>query len=385
MEYSLLQIYMIIMHPNTKQVILFSENNTLQLDCGEKLTLVEVAYETYGKLNSEGTNAILVCHALTGSAHAADLYNDDINSMSTNHLPGWWNSAIGRDKALDPDKHFIISSNILGSCYGTTGPTSLNPINGKRFNMNFPQITVRDMVRVQRKLIEHLGVNQLLTVVGGSLGGMQVLEWAIMYPEMVKSIIPIATSAKHSAWGIGLNEAARLSIMNDPAWNGGNYEEQPIKGLALARAIAMISYRSQPSFEKRFGREMVNQIKKQISEKLLESPINYQVEHYLRYQGQKLVDRFDANTYIYLSRAMDIHDVSADRGPVKEVLGNIKVKSLSIGISSDILYPADEQVEIANAIPKAWYAEINSVHGHDAFLIEYEQLNRIIKDFLKEI
>lgn len=365
-----------------KKTLLFTEENPLELETGEVLAPVEVAFETYGSLNSSGTNAVIICHALTGSAHAADIPEQKGNPTA---ISGWWNGAIGKGKAFDPEKHFIISSNILGSCYGTTGPGTINPATGRRYNMSFPQITVRDMVRVQRKLLDYLNVQQVLTISGGSLGGMQVLEWAVMYPDMVKSIIPIATAARHSAWGIGLNEAARLAIMHDPLWNHGDYEEQPLQGLALARMIAMISYRSQSSFENRFGRKQVEEIKKQISGPLRQSPLHYQVEHYLRYQGQKLVDRFDANTYIYLSRVMDLHDISAGRAPLNEILGNIKAKTLCIGISSDILYTADEQVEIANAIPHASYAEIKSIHGHDSFLIEYEQLNHIIKDFLSRI
>jgi homoserine O-acetyltransferase len=365
-----------------EKIVLFTEEKPLELECGEVLAPVEVAFETYGSLNSSGSNAILICHALTGSAHAADLSGQNGNPVA---IPGWWNGAIGKGKAFDPEKHFIISSNILGSCYGTTGPGTVNPVTGQKYNLSFPQITVRDMVRVQKKLLDHLKVQQVLTVSGGSLGGMQVMEWAVMYPEIVKSIIPIATASRHSAWGIGLNDAARLAIMHDPLWNQGNYEKQPLQGLALARMIAMISYRSQSSFEKRFGRKPVDGIKKQISGLLRQSPVNYQVEQYLRYQGQKLVDRFDANTYIFLSRAMDLHDISADRAPLEEILRNIKAKTLCIGISSDILYPVEEQMEIAKAIPGASYAEIKSIHGHDAFLIEYEQLNHIIRDFLSRI
>jgi homoserine O-acetyltransferase len=365
-----------------KKIILFTEEKPLELESGELLAPVEVAFETYGSLNSTGNNAVLICHALTGSAHAADIPGGNGNPAP---ISGWWNGAIGKGKAFDPEKQFIISSNILGSCYGTTGPGAVNPVTGRRYSLSFPQITVRDMVRVQKKLLDHLKVRQVLTVSGGSLGGMQVMEWAVMYPEIVKSVIPIATASRHSAWGIGLNDAARLAIMHDPIWNRGNYEEQPLQGLALARMIAMISYRSQSSFEKRFGRKPVDGIKKQISDPLRQSPLHYQVEQYLRYQGQKLVDRFDANTYIYLSRAMDSHDISAGRAPLNETLRNIKAKTLCIGISSDILYTANEQVEIAKGIPGASYAEIKSIHGHDAFLIEYEQLNHIIKDFLSRI
>jgi homoserine O-acetyltransferase len=363
------------------QFELYDTDQPLHLENGRTLAPVSVAYETYGNLNAQGNNAILICHALTGSAHAADL-QDQVPGHRTVEETGWWNGAIGPGKAFDPEKYFIICSNILGSCYGTTGPVSINPKNGRPYGINFPQIRVRDLVRVQRKLLDYLGVKKVLSVAGGSLGGMQVLEWAVLYPEFVESIIPIATAARHSAWGIALNEVARMAIMNDPRWNGGNYNQQPVQGLALARMTAMISYRSGPSFEKKFGRKKVNHQQNKIWEELLKNPLSFQVESYLRYQGQKLAERFDANTYILLSRAMDLHDLTTDRASLGEILGSIQAKTLSVGISSDILYPVAEQQQIAQAIPGAVYREIESLHGHDAFLIEYEQLNRMIGEFL---
>jgi homoserine O-acetyltransferase/O-succinyltransferase len=335
-----------------------------------------VAYEMYGALNPAGDNAILVCHALTGSAHAAGLSSADPRSA------GWWDPLIGPGRPLDTDRYCVISSNFLGGCYGTTGPTSVDPRTGKRFGMSFPEYTVRDMVHVQKALLDHLGVHSLVTVIGGSLGGMQVLEWPLCYPKMVRSIVPIATASQHSAWCIGLNDLARQAIMNDPAWRGGAYEpdRQPAAGLSLARQIAMVTYRSDVSFDIRFQRERA------VVPPGAGTPASrYQVESYLRYQGDKLVARFDANTYLYISRAMDDHDVAAGRGPLGDVLGSIGVPSLNIGITSDLLYPVHEQRTIAAALPRSVYREIDSPDGHDAFLIAYDQLGPFVHDFLKEL
>jgi len=364
----------------TKFIQLFDELNPFIMDVGKILTPVTVAYETYGTLNIEGTNAIVVCHALTGSAHAAGYSSEDPKSA------GWWDSFIGEGKPLDTSKYFVICSNFLGGCYGTTGSISVNPKTGKPYGLSFPQMTVRDMVRVQKALADYLGVKKIKTVIGGSLGGMQVLEWALLYPELVDSIIPIATAARHSAWSVGLNDIARQAIMNDPEWREGGYYDygQPERGLSLARQVAMVSYRSEQEFDQRFGRDRVKRNGK--AKTYYYDPANlFQVESYLRYQGKKLVNRFDANTYIYISKAMDLHDVTLERGNLDDVLGSIKAPALNIGIDSDILYPIREQKEISRRISNAVYREISSPYGHDSFLIEFEKMGVIVKEFLKKV
>jgi homoserine O-acetyltransferase len=355
----------------TKFITLFDDEHPLKLESGEKLSPVTVAYETYGTLNEDGTNAILVCHALTANAHAAGF------NSSKDDTPGWWDGLIGEQRAFDTEKYFIVCPNILGSCYGTTGPSSINLRTGESWRLTFPQFTIRDIVAVQKKLLDKLGVKRLATVCGSSLGGMQVLEWAIMYPDFCETVIPISTAVKQSAWCIGLNTAARTAIMSDPAWNGGNYAGQPMNGLAVARIVGMLSYRSAEELEQRFGR------RRKYEDRDAYAPDNpFQVESYLHHQGQKLGKRFDANTYLYLSHATDSHDVTRGRASLPEVLGGIKAQMLCIGISSDLRYPTREQKEIVRYCRKARYTEVNSIHGHDAFLIEFGQLNAIIKGFL---
>jgi homoserine O-acetyltransferase len=322
-----------------------------QLESGELLIDVQVAYRTWGKLNATGDNGVLICHALTGSADADD----------------WWEPLFGSGKAFDIDHDFIVCSNILGSCYGTTGAISINPNTGKAYGGSFPEITIRDMVHLQAALLEYLGIQSLRLVIGGSLGGMQVLEWAVLYPEKVRAIAPMAASGRHSAWCIGLSEAQRQAIYADPNWQGGNYtiDTLPSQGLAVARMMAMITYRSWDSFTTRFGREYdVNQ--------------QFSISSYLQHQGQKLVERFDANTYITLTKAMDNHDVGRGRQDYQSVLKGITQPTLIVGIDSDILYPPVEQQELANLIPNAQLEWLKSTHGHDAFLIDMEVLNELV-------
>ena len=374
-----------ILEPITKFVKYFSSENPFLTELGEKIDVLDVAFQTYGQLNDEGSNAILICHALTGNSHASgvvsskELLNSSQNEFlykyNSMHLnkEGWWDPLIGPNKVFDTNKYFVVCSNILGSCYGTTGPTSINFKSGEKYNTNFPQISIRDMVSVQKKLTDYLGINQIQLITGGSLGGMQVLEWAIMFPEMVKSIAPIACSVYHSPWAIGFNDAARTAIISDSNWENGFYETQPINGLSLARKIAMISYRSFTSFNSKFGRDL----NKFDSSK-------YSIEGYLDYQGEKFINRFDANTYLYITRALDNHNIITNRDSLEEVLNTIKARTLSIGIDSDILYPVEEQKLIAEKTNYGKYAEIKSQHGHDSFLIEFDQLDKIFKQFLYE-
>jgi homoserine O-acetyltransferase len=317
---------------------------TLELESGEKLPGVRVAYRTWGR---SSTDAVLVCHALTGSADA----------------DSWWAGLFGPGRALDPALDFIVCSNVLGSCYGTTGPASTR-------GADFPAITIRDIVRVQHALVRGLGVCRLKLVLGGSLGGMQVLEWALLFPEMVEAIAPIAVSGRHSAWCIGLSEAQRQAIYADPLWQGGCYapEAPPAAGLAAARAVAMCTYRSRSSFEERFGRR-------------LESPGLFHVERYLRHQGTKLAGRFDAHSYVALTRAMDSHDVGRGRGGYEHALRSVRQPALVVGIDSDVLYPPEEPRELAAGLGNARLGWLRSPHGHDAFLIETEALNRLLVDF----
>jgi homoserine O-acetyltransferase len=356
----------------------YTTNTPLAMECGAELAPVSVAYETYGTLNPAGDNAVLVCHALTGSAHAAGQTGDDPQSA------GWWDPMIGPGRPLDTNSFFVVCSNFLGGCYGTTGSASANPATGKPYGLAFPPVTVRDMVRVQSALLKRLGVRSLLTAIGGSLGGMQVLEWPLLFPGFVRSIIPIATAAQHSPWCIGLNDLARQAIMQDPAWRDGNYygNGQPERGLSLARQIAMMSYRSDISFFNRFGRTTTMPSAPETFRPQLD--VMYQVERYLRYQGQKLVNRFDTNTYLYISRAMDTHDVTRNRASLQEVLTSIPIPALCVGIDSDILYPLHEQRAIADLLPHGVCREIHSPFGHDAFLIEYEQLGAFVGAFIEK-
>jgi homoserine O-acetyltransferase len=327
------------------------------LESGDSLPGVTVAYRTWGRLDPRGDNAVLVCHALTGSP--------DVDR--------WWGALLGPGRALDPERDFVVCSNVLGSCYGTTGPTSARP-DGRRWGGDFPAVTVRDIVRVQAALLDALGVKRLRLVIGGSLGGMQVLEWALLRPERVEAIAPIAVSARHSAWCIALSEAQRQAIYADPRWRDGRYRDGdgPEAGLAVARQIAMCTYRSRASLEARFSRDE-------------QQAGHFAVEGWLHHHGRALVDRFDAATYVTLTKAMDTHDVGRGRGGWKEALRAVRGPALVVSIDSDVLYPPVEQVELAAALPGARLATLASPHGHDAFLIEGEAMNALVRGFREDL
>lgn len=335
----------------------------IRLDSGAWLASPTVAYETYGTLDATCSNAILVCHALTGSAHVAG--TDD----SGNH--GWWSRLVGPGLAIDTDRYFVLSTNVIGSCYGSTGPRSTDPTTGREYGTDFPIITIRDMVRAQRQTLGELGIDRLHAVIGGSMGGMQVLEWGLLYPNIPDLLIPIATAARHSPWAVAFNAIAREAIALGRALN------DPAAGLRLARKIAMLTYRSDLEFSERFGRERTG-------EDFFTVDGTFEVEHWLEHHGRRLVERFDIDTFEAITRAMDLHDVTRGGRSLAEALGSIRQPTLCVGISSDILYPPHEQKSLAEGIPNCTYREINSPCGHDAFLIEFDQLNTIVGEFLQE-
>ena len=324
------------------------------LESGTELSQVTVAYRSWGRLNAAGDNAVLVCHALTGSADADQ----------------WWSGLIGPGKALDPARDFIVCSNVLGSCYGSTGPTSLSPLTGERYGAGFPRVTVRDLVQVQARLLDLLGVEELALVLGGSLGGMQALEWAALHPRRVRALAAISVGARQSPWCIGLSEAQRTAIYSDTRWRGGGYDplDPPTGGLAAARMMALCSYRHWGEFGARFGRD-------------LDEQGSFQVQSYLRHHGSKFVQRFDANSYVTLTRIMDSHDLGRDRDGIEAALAAIEIPALIVGSVSDVLYVPDEQRELAAYLPRAELSWLDSPHGHDAFLIDTDALGESLGGF----
>ena len=351
----------------------------LRLDCGRELKEVNVRYETAGTLNEAGTNAILIDHALTGDAHVCGKHAPE------DKKPGWWDTMIGPGKGIDTDKYFVICSNVLGGCSGTTGPLSVDPDTGKPYNLTFPVITVADMVRAQKALIDHLGIKKLLAVVGGSMGGMQVLEWAVAYPDMMKCVIPIATTTRMSAQGIAFDWIGREAIQSDPQWHNGNYRQadaNPGKGLAVARMIAHITYLSDESMTRKFGRNL--QDRESYS---FDFAHDFAVESYLEYQGRRFVERFDANSYCYITRSTDYFDLTAHaNGDLVKALEPVQADFLVVSFSSDWLFPPADSHELVRGLlrnrKKVSYSNIQSGYGHDAFLLEVETLGRLIRDFL---
>ena len=355
------------------------ESDGLMLRCGSTLQNVSVEYETYGSLNPQKSNAILICHALTGSAHAAGRHNED------DRKPGWWDSMIGPGKPFDTDQFFIVCSNILGSCYGTTGPTSINPETNKTYNLDFPMITVSDMVDTQYRLMQHLEVDKWLAIAGGSLGGMQALQWAVSYPDAVHCVLPIATTPMLSPQSIAFDWVGREAIMSDNNFQDGKYtaEKLPEKGLSIARMLAHITYLSESGMREKFGRRL-----QEMDEYNFEFSHNFQIESYLRYQGGQFVNRFDANAYLYITRAMDYFNLSLEdpEGKLENVLQKAKASFLVVSFSSDWLFPPYQSMEIVKALLKCdrevTYCEIESDYGHDAFLLEDNTLGDIVRNFL---
>ena len=348
--------------------------DTLPLQLGGQLSPVTVAYETWGSLNAAGDNAVLIAHALTGSSHAHDAERPDDTKVA------WWNPLIGPGRFFDTSRYFVICSNIVGSCYGSTGPSSIDPDTRHPYGIRFPVITIHDMVEAQRRLIEHLGVRQLAMVAGGSIGGQQALEWAVAYPELVQKAIVVAATAWLTAQAIAFSEVQRQAILADPRWQGGDYlpGQGPEAGLAIARMLAMITYQSEEGMELRFARETARQSNIVAPSGHTDFGKRFDVEGYLYYQGQSLVKRFDANSYLYISRAMDLYDVSEGYPSLEAALRRVRSKTLFIGIRSDFLFPAArvrwlaEQVRAAGG--DASYVELDSPHGHDAFLKEWKQM-----------
>ena len=354
------------------QTFTFAESPAkLSLESGEALSPVTLAYETFGKLNKDKSNAVLILHALTGDTHVAG-------------VGGWWDNLVGEGKGIDTNKYFVICSNVLGGCKGSTGPSAINPKTGKPYGIDFPLITVGDMVHAQRYLIDHLGIEKLLSVIGGSMGGMQVLQWMTAYPNRIRSAIPIATTMKHTPQQIAFNEVGRQAIMADEGWHGGNYYgvSVPAKGLAIARMIGHITYMSDASMAEKFGRKFRQ------DRTPFKFGVDFEVENYLHYRGDNFVKRFDANSYLYITKAIDYFNILNGHS-LSDIFRGLQAKVLVIAFKSDWLYPAYQSQEIAKACKLAGvdasYCEVNSTYGHDAFLLETEQEAHLISNFLKSV
>ncbi len=364
------------------QFFTFAEEEPFGLESGESLGPVTLAYETYGTLNSDRSNGILVCHALSGSAHAAGWLDGDPDK------PGWWEDCIGPGKAFDTDRFFVLCSNVIGSCYGSTGPASIDPKTGKPYGLNFPVVTVGDMVRAQVRLLNHLGIDRLLCVAGGSMGGMQVLEWAAHHPTRTRAAIPIATTAHHSPMLIAFSEVGRQAIYADPAWHQGAYYDQtqkPDAGLALARMIGHITYLSEESMQLKFGRRLQG-----IEKYGYEFETEFEVESYLKYNGLKFTRRFDANSYLYVTKAMDYFDLKQPTGSLAATFaGAADLKFLVISFTSDWLYPSYHSKQLVSALTAAnvdvTYLDVKSSWGHDAFLLEVETMTHLLGSFLDRL
>lgn len=364
-------------NPNSP-VVRFPADRPLRLDSGHELAPLSVAYQTYGTLNAQKTNAVLVCHALTGDQHVA-------NENPVTGKPGWWELMIGPGKPIDTERFFVICANVVGGCMGSTGPGSINPATGKPYALDLPVITIRDMVRAQAMLLDHLEIPDLFCVIGGSMGGMQVLQWAASYPERVFSAIPIATAARHTSQNIAFHEVGRQAVMADPEWSGGNYiveGKSPRKGLAVARMAAHITYLSEEALGRKFGRNLQDR-----DNLTFGFDADFQVESYLRHQGSTFVDRFDANSYLYMTRAMDYFDLAADYGGVlANAFAGTRTRFCIVSFTSDWLFPTDGNRQVVHALNAAGanvsFVEVKSDKGHDAFLLDEPEMLATIRGFL---
>lgn len=370
-----------------ERVRLADAETPFELEAGGRLKEVDVEYETYGSLNAAKDNVILVAHPLSADAHAAgwDALAATENRPFRAERPGWWDAVIGPGKALETNTYFVICANVLGSCYGTTSPASVDPDTGKSYGLDFPIVTIGDWVRLQARLLDHLGIDTLHAVVGGSLGGQQALEWAMAYPERVKKCVILAASARLSAEGLGFNAVGRFTIMKDQYFNDGNYYDQPYSpsdGLAAARMLAHITYLSEDAMHAKFGRRLRGKARPDFG-----FGIEFEVESYLSYQGSQFISRFDANSYLYITRAMDYYD-AADRGngDLVKACAGVTADMMVVGFSSDWLYPPGDVRELALALAQndrsVNYVEIESGYGHDAFLVETEKVSRLLTAFL---
>jgi len=353
----------------------------LTLDCGKTIAPLTVAYMTYGTLNADKSNAVLVCHALTGDQFVASAH-------PVTGKPGWWDTMVGPGKPIDTDRFFVICSNVLGGCMGTTGPAEIAAATGRPYGLDFPLVTIRDMVRAQAMLLDALGIEKVLSVIGGSMGGMQVLQWAASFPDRVVSAVPIACAARHSAQNIAFHEVGRQAIMADPDWKGGTYQlhgTQPSKGLAVARMAAHITYLSEMALQRKFGRNL--QEREQVS---FGFGPDFQIESYLRHQGIAFVDRFDANSYLYITRAMDYFDLAAEHdGALAKAFAGAKARFLLISFTSDWLFPTAENKHVAHALNASAaivsFVEIATDRGHDAFLLDEPEMFATVRGFLNSV
>ena len=354
----------------------------LKLESLASIGPVTIAYETCGTLNLEKSNVILVLHALSGDSHMAGYYDP------RDTKPGWWDIMVGPGKGIDTDKYFVICSNIIGSCAGSTGPSSINPETGTEYGTTFPHITIGDMVEAQKALIDHLNINSILSLIGGSVGGMQALEWCVRYPDMIQSAIPLATTTRHSALAIAFNEVARQAIMADPNWNEGHYYsgKRPDMGLAIARMIGHITYLSDESMRLKFGRKLQNR-----AALSFEFGAEFQVESYLQHQGNKFIERFDANSFLYITKAADYFDLAAQygSGSLVKAFSKCRSKFLVVSYTSDWLYPTYQSKEMVKAMKKngldVSFCEIDAQWGHDAFLLPSDRLDNLITGFLRSV